>query len=85
MLLETPTGWNDYELIDSGNFEKLERFGKFILIRPEPKALWTPTLSNKEWLSMAHTLFHYRCRIWQVGKKDAGTWNQLKKMPGPGG
>jgi len=82
MLLETPTGWNDYELIDSGNFEKLERFGKFILIRPEPKALWTPTLSNKEWLSMAHTSFTTGAGFGKSGKEDAGTWNQLKKMPG---
>ena len=34
------TQWNDYELIDSGEGEKLERFGKYILKRPEPQALW---------------------------------------------
>ena len=28
--------WSDYELIDSGDFEKLERWGKFITVRPEP-------------------------------------------------
>ena len=45
MLLESPQNWKDYELIDSGNFEKLERFGSYILARPEPKALWDRTLS----------------------------------------
>ncbi len=40
ILLESPIGWKDYELLDSGEFEKLERFGEYILIRPEPKALW---------------------------------------------
>ncbi|MDH4296539.1 MAG: oxidoreductase, partial [Cyclobacteriaceae bacterium] len=33
-----PSSWQDYALIDSGNFEKLERFGEYILIRPEPQA-----------------------------------------------
>ena len=32
--LETPSSWVDYELLDSGGFEKLERFGKYILVRP---------------------------------------------------
>ena len=40
MTIESPGAfWKDYELIDSGNFEKLERFGPFIMARPEPKAL----------------------------------------------
>ena len=38
--LLTPTNWSDYELIDSGNGEKLERFGNQILARPEPQAFW---------------------------------------------
>lgn len=33
--------WSDYELLDSGDFEKLERFGEVTVIRPEPLALWT--------------------------------------------
>lgn len=40
--------WEDYELIDSGNNKKLERFGKFILIRPETQAIWEPT-KPEEW------------------------------------
>lgn len=38
----TVRGWQDYELIDSGDNRKLERFGNFILIRPETQALWRP-------------------------------------------
>ena len=57
MFLESPQNWKDYSLIDSGNFEKLERFGSYVLIRPEPKALWKPSLPEKEWLNMAHTKF----------------------------
>jgi 23S rRNA (cytosine1962-C5)-methyltransferase len=47
----TPLHWkNAYQLIDSGDFEKLERFGDFVLARPEPQALWDKSLNEKEWL-----------------------------------
>ncbi len=35
-----PEGWKDYELIDSGEGKKLERWGQFITIRPDPRAIW---------------------------------------------
>jgi 23S rRNA (cytosine1962-C5)-methyltransferase len=40
---------NEYELIDSGEGEKLERFGNFVLSRPDPQALWRKRLDKKEW------------------------------------
>jgi 23S rRNA (cytosine1962-C5)-methyltransferase len=43
--------WTDYELLDSGAGKKLERFGEFTLIRPEPQATWTPALPALEWQS----------------------------------
>ena len=46
--VETPESWKDYELIDCGDGEKLERFGKYTLIRPEPQALWRPALPEQE-------------------------------------
>ena len=57
MQILKPTDWKDYELIDSGHGEKMERFGKFILIRPEPQAIWSPSLSETEWKKMAHARF----------------------------
>lgn len=39
----------DHELLDSGAGEKLERFGPVLLRRPDPQALWKPTLSKAEW------------------------------------
>src|SRR4051812_29663705 len=57
LKLLTPEHFDDYELIDCGNFEKLERFGKYVTIRPEPQALWTPVKSPKEWERMAHVRF----------------------------
>lgn len=44
MQLVTLTGepWADYGLVDSGHGRKLERYGRFRFIRPEPQALWAP-------------------------------------------
>lgn len=39
----------DYELLDSGDGEKLERYGKYTFRRPDPQALWQKNLSEKEW------------------------------------
>lgn len=39
--------WSDYELLDSGNNKKLERFGNFTVIRPETQAIWRPFHSEK--------------------------------------
>ena len=42
--------FGDYELIDTGRFEKLERFGRYVVRRPEPQAIWRPSLPEQEWL-----------------------------------
>ena len=74
MLLLTPSNFPDYELIDSGDFEKLERFGKYITIRPEPQAVWSKNLAEREWEKQAHVKF--------VSKSSsAGDWKKLKEMP----
>jgi 23S rRNA (cytosine1962-C5)-methyltransferase len=39
-------GWDDYALLDSGHGRKLERYGAYSFIRPEPQALWSPRLSD---------------------------------------
>jgi len=58
--LLTPTHWKDYELIDCGDFEKLERFGNLVLSRPEPQAVWKKTLSDQEWKKLTHIKFKGR-------------------------
>jgi len=74
MQLLSPTHFPDYELIDCGEFEKLERFGKYITIRPEPQAVWSRRMDYKEWEKRAHVKF--------VAKSSsAGTWRKLKEMP----
>ena len=74
MLLLTPQNFKDYELIDVGNFEKLERFGQYITIRPEPQAVWDKTLSQSEWEKRAHIKFVPK-------SSSSGEWKKLKQMP----
>lgn len=72
--------WKDYELLDSGAGEKLERFGGYVLARPEPKALWDKSLPENEWKRRAHTEFVPGAGFGRAGKEDSGTWRQLRKM-----
>lgn len=58
--LLTPENWKDYELIDCGDFEKLERFGNVILIRPEPQAVWGKGLPENDWTKLHHIRFKGR-------------------------
>ena len=62
--------WKDYELIDSGDNRKLERYGEFIIIRPETQAVWKPGKPD-EW-KKAKAEFR-----WFEGK---GVWSK-KDMP----
>ena len=81
MTIEQPAAsWRDYELIDSGDFSKLERFGPYVTIRPEPKALWSKSLSDEEWRRLAHTEFKPGAGFGKAGKEDSGTWTMLHKM-----
>ena len=82
MATEFPTQeWKDYELLDSGGGMKLEKFGGFVLARPEPKALWDKDMSEEQWGSMTHTRFTPGAGFGKAGKEDSGTWDRLRKMP----
>ena len=81
MTIEYPAEyWKDYELIDSGFGEKLERFGKYVLRRPEPKALWAPSLPENEWKRQSHVVFRPGAGFGKAGKEDSGTWEKVRKM-----
>jgi 23S rRNA (cytosine1962-C5)-methyltransferase len=45
-LILAGEGWQDYGLVDSGHGRKLERYGAYRFIRPEPQALWSPRLAD---------------------------------------
>lgn len=68
----SPQNFNDYELLDCGDFEKLERFGKYITIRPEPQAVWTKKWSAQEWEKKAHLKFI-------ATSSSSGKWQHLKE------
>lgn len=74
ILSLTPQHFDDYQLLDSGNFWKLERFGTYLTIRPEPQAVWMPTQSMQEWEKQAHVKFVPR-------SSSSGDWKKLKQMP----
>jgi len=68
-----PEHFSDYELVDCGAFEKLERFGDIILARPEPQAVWAKALSPAEWKKM--TASHY---ILQTAQ--SGVWKKVNAV-----
>src|SRR5581483_1392385 len=72
-LLEAPR-WRDYELLDSGDGLKLERFDPYIFVRPEVQAMWKQSLSEKEWAS-AHAVFQ------PTNEESGGHWIAKKKIP----
>jgi 23S rRNA (cytosine1962-C5)-methyltransferase len=76
MKLISPEHWHDYELIDSGEFEKLERFGKYFLTRPEPQALWNRSLSLGEWDKLSNAIFKK-----EKNDPEKGHWILKKGMP----
>lgn len=62
------SGWNEYRLLDSGDGRKLERFGRCVIDRPEPQAMWRRRLAESKWRE-ADAVF--------AGENDAedGRWN----------
>lgn len=66
----------DYELIDSGDFEKLERFGAYVLRRPEPQAIWHKSLAESEWRRIADASF-----LRDERNDERGEWRLSPKMP----
>lgn len=78
MQLITPQNWTDYELIDSGGFEKLERFGQYVLARPEPQAVWDKALPTAEW-DKAHATFRKEKNA--KGDSERGEWVLKPGMP----
>jgi len=64
--------WVDYEVLDTGDGEKLERWGEIILRRPDPQTIW-PKAQEKLW-SRAQAHYHRSDR-------GGGEWEFLKKLP----
>lgn len=71
--LESPN-WRDYELLDSGEGAKLERFGPHTLLRPEVQAMWPRALPSADW-QRADASFH------PTGEESGGHWQPRRQMP----
>ena len=68
--------WEDYELVDCGGFEKLERFGRYVTVRPEPQAIWHKSLPEEEWERMASAVFRR-----DANSEERGRWLLGAGMP----
>ncbi len=65
--------WTDYELIDTADGEKLERWGSYTLRRPDPQVIWPPSKNMKLW--------EYADAHYHRSKSGGGNWEYKKKMP----
>ena len=65
----------DYELLDTGDGEKLERFGRYIVRRPEPQAIWRKSLGEREWLKADASFLR------DVKSEERGEWKLKPEMP----
>lgn len=65
--------WKDYELIDTGNGEKLERWGDIVLRRPDPQIIWPLAQESRAWKE-AHAHYHR-------SSSGGGNWEVKDKMP----
>ncbi len=80
--------FEEYELLDSGDFEKLERFGQVVTRRPEPQAIWQKSLAEEEWRAMADASFLRDGKSeergeWRLKRGTAEQWHihySYKKM-----
>lgn len=66
-------GWRDYELMDASDGERLERWGEFYLIRPDPQIIWRTEKQNSKWTD-ADAVYHRSDR-------GGGEWEMRKKLP----
>jgi len=71
-MVQVSKDWIDYRCLASGNGEKLERWGEFILRRPDPQIVWESSHDNiwKEWDGFYHR-----------SNKGGGSWEFKRKLP----
>lgn len=65
---------NGYELLDSGSFQKLERFGSVVLSRPCAQAVWQQTLPKSNWQKVTATFFRDGGNQWRGRDRLPETW-----------
>lgn len=73
LAIVTTPDWTDYDLLDSGAGRKLERFGPYVLDRPEVQATWQPALPASSWAT-AHAVFHEDNHRWTLHRAMESSW-----------
>lgn len=73
ITLTSSPDWKDYQLLDSGDGKTLERFGKYLLVRPRPQAIWATSLPSSEWKKANAILVEEK-------QEYGGKWNILNPM-----
>ena len=63
----------DYELLDSGNQQRLERFGSYRISRPDPQLIWKPGLKERDWNNVD--------AVYERSNEDRGRWVMKSSMP----
>jgi 23S rRNA (cytosine1962-C5)-methyltransferase len=84
-ILSTP-GWEQYSLLDTGEGMRLEQFGKYRIVRPDPQAIWQTHLNQNEWLQ-ADAVYNAGTKSWDnknnvplkwlMHYKDLSFWAEL--------
>ena len=69
--------WSDYELLDCSSGEKLERWGRYTLVRPDPQVIWHTPKEHPGWLN-----FDAR---YHRSRSGGGRWEMRGRAPGAGG
>lgn len=65
--------WKDYEILDMANGEKLERWGRYRLVRPDPQIIWKTKANETEWKTAD--------AVYKRSKSGGGGWNYKTKLP----
>lgn len=83
IFIEYPVGWEseEYALLDSGSDYKLERFGRYLLARPDPQALWQRLLPNKEWELADATFSKEKDSEDDAQASKSAHWSAQKTIP----
>lgn len=67
--------WIDYELLDCSDGEKLERWGDYVLLRPDPQIIWNTGSLYDKYKDMIDAVYHR-------SNKGGGYWENLRNVPG---
>ena len=71
--MKIANNWNDYEILDMANGEKLERWGNYKLIRPDPQIIWKERTNPNEWKNVNAK--------YNRSKTGGGNWEYYTKLP----